>query len=102
MLTIQLRLDSVAHLVARSVLVKGPGIGVLCPAKAGELGHVLRGLQLDFMACLEVAAQEKIGLAYILGGHGGLIMHSHGGVLNSLDDQCVEPAVIRVNFRALP
>ena len=52
MLTVQLGLDSVAHLVARSVLIQGPGIGVLCPAKAAELGYVLLGLQLDFMAYL--------------------------------------------------
>ena len=34
--------------------------------------------------------------------HSWLNMHLHGGVLNSLDNQCVEPAVVRVNFGALP
>ena len=54
------------------------------------------------MSCLEVTAQERPGPAPILGVYSGLNMHPLGSVLNSLGDQCMEPAIVRINFRALP
>ena len=78
-------------------------MGVLAPREAAESSHISLGLHLNLVSCLKVAAQNEPGPTAILGVHGGVKVYApRGTTLRSLEDQGVEHAVVRVNFRALP